>query len=750
MMQVKKFKSKNSGQALVEFALILIVLLLLITFVIEIGRITWAWAAVQTSARTGARYAITGSSEPDICGDPIVEGCLARTESVHAVALQGLTGWRIREDVTFQDDNFTLVQIFGFNSSLPAGQQLQEGYAGEPGQPVVVRVTYNVPIITPLLRPIVENVPVFGQVTLTNELFGGQGGQTEGVSLPPPLPSLPKLGPTDTPTPTPTETEVPTVDPDATATTIPSPTLVVECDVKIQGQLIEGNRILTITGDRYVDNDSNNNVYTVEIRSIGINSEIIASGVPFGAIGNDPSDHGCANGNEGLIQLDLAITSPDYYINPAYAAGLPANIIVVVLHENGSEDDEAVISSGNATATVLAPTATLLPTFTPTPTPIVAPTLPSPGVFISFFPDGGSCVSRDPATNTIRFTIGGGNWVAGHTIKFTWDNVTTLPITVIADGDGNIAPELFDLGNIGAGAHTLTAIDSVSGDSYAKNITIPCPMPVPTETPTPTPTLSPPDLIISAPKIQASSLITTYTSVDFSFAITNTGGTDINSLFFVDLFLDPPPAAFGSETSPITRTYIIADPYSDGYIAVPDMLANSSRVITITSAGGFENLPGNPPRIAWGMVDSINHIPAEEHEDNNLSSAGGIVVTQSAFTPTPTSTPSPEEDPFSIQGIVLAYYTQFVPQLRAIVYLVEQPVSGQGKIVAQANSDSNGRYRFDDVPALTGGDSYTIVACLPLAGSDAFAGSWGSVLPDATDTVIVDIYMVVSPIGCSF
>ena len=96
-MSVDQFKQKHSGQALVEFALILIVLLLLITFIIEVGRITWAWAAVQNSARSGARYAITGNSVPGICdGEPT--GCLARTESIHQIALQGLTGWTIRED----------------------------------------------------------------------------------------------------------------------------------------------------------------------------------------------------------------------------------------------------------------------------------------------------------------------------------------------------------------------------------------------------------------------------------------------------------------------------------------------------------------------------------------------------------------------------------------------------------------------------------------------------------------------------
>ena len=160
MISFREKDTKNSGQALVEFALILIVLLLLLTMVIELGRIFWAWSSVQTAARSGARYAITGQAEIDACdGEPV--GCLARTESIEEVALRNMAGLRVEQDVAFEDDYFTAVEIFGFNSALPAGQQMQLGYGGEPGQPVVVRVTYNVPIITPLLDNIVQNVPVF-------------------------------------------------------------------------------------------------------------------------------------------------------------------------------------------------------------------------------------------------------------------------------------------------------------------------------------------------------------------------------------------------------------------------------------------------------------------------------------------------------------------------------------------------------------------------------------------------------------
>ncbi|MFK7802869.1 MAG: TadE/TadG family type IV pilus assembly protein [Anaerolineae bacterium] len=747
-MLVNRYKSKNSGQALVEFALILIVLLLLITFIIEVGRITWAWAAVQSSARTGARYAITGNFEPGVCDDqPIEAGCQARTESIHDVALQGLTGWRIREDVAYQEDNFTLVQVFGTNTELAAGQQLQEGYGGDPGQPVIVRVTYNVPIITPLLRPIVENVPVFGQVTLNNELFGQTGGRTEGQALPPPLPVLPELGPTDTPTPIPTATAVPTIDPEASLTPIPTLAPSERCPIKIQGQLIEGQRILEFTGDHFVNKDKNAGVYTIDVLD-QTNGEIIASGIPVSIIPSTfAGESGCDNNNDGYVELDLADASAAYYINPAYAGGLPGGIRLVAQHENDTVDDQLVLTQAQATGTFAAPTLTPLPSETPTATPDVTLTPLPGGPFVSF-PDGSNCVTPNPG---VRLPILGGNWSANHEISFIWDNSIVLPQTVTTDANGFIATVIFDLGPQAAGTHQFTARDQLTGDTFTKDILIPCPIPPTSIPPTPTPTLSPPDLIISIPEIQTSAPITEFTPVEFNFTITNIGETDINSLFFVDLFLDPPAISFGSETVPVTRTYIIADPYSDGFIAVPDLAASESQTITIRSALGFQN-DATGDRVAWGMVDSLNQIIDEEREDNNLSSAGGIAVTPAVIIPTATPETGEVAGPGSLLGNVRALYTEYVPQQRATVFLYMQPLGGApGTVVAQTVTDVDGRYAFHNVPSLTGGDTYSIVACLSLAGSNVYKDIRKDVLPDPTKPVAkLNLFMEPEVDGCTF
>ncbi len=67
----KKFhlpRPKTPGQALLEFALALPVLLLLLFGIIEFGRLLQAWMAVQNAARFGLRYAVTGEYNPAYCG----------------------------------------------------------------------------------------------------------------------------------------------------------------------------------------------------------------------------------------------------------------------------------------------------------------------------------------------------------------------------------------------------------------------------------------------------------------------------------------------------------------------------------------------------------------------------------------------------------------------------------------------------------------------------------------------------------
>ncbi len=65
-------RSKKKGQAILEFALALPVLLLILFGVIEFGRLVQAWMTVQNAARFGLRYAVTGEFYSRYCAEAAV------------------------------------------------------------------------------------------------------------------------------------------------------------------------------------------------------------------------------------------------------------------------------------------------------------------------------------------------------------------------------------------------------------------------------------------------------------------------------------------------------------------------------------------------------------------------------------------------------------------------------------------------------------------------------------------------------
>jgi hypothetical protein len=178
-MVYKKLKS-SPGQALVEFALIITVLLMIIFLIIEASRILWGWITVQNAAREGARYAITGQFDGTGCAVsdlpkftylcPLVPSSTEyRTASIIDRTHRGLTGLPLNElSGVFEDDNYYLIEVWGVDEF----GQLQPNFGGIPNNPVVVRAIYRVPIITPFFRPILPSIPVFGQVSMNNESFG--------------------------------------------------------------------------------------------------------------------------------------------------------------------------------------------------------------------------------------------------------------------------------------------------------------------------------------------------------------------------------------------------------------------------------------------------------------------------------------------------------------------------------------------------------------------------------------------------
>lgn len=669
-------RKRVHGQSLAEFALILLVLLLLVFIIIDASRILWGWVTVQNATREGARYAITGR---DDCGSD-VDRLTCVISTTHA-ALDALP---LNEDpnALFEDDNYYQIEVWGVN----ADNELINNFPGAAGKPVIVRAYYRVRVITPLLRPIRESLMVFGQVTLTNELFNSLGGDNAGIGIPPPIPPLPTPGvtPSATNTPTPGATATETAIPTATLT--PSPT---RCDTHFEGNLVHDDTFANVTGD------IGGNVIVYDL-SIPGTPPVLGT-----AILGEFDGHDC----EGY-----ALVNP---LTPPLSGG---HVILVSNNTDGSSDTQIVLNAP--------PTDTPSPTFTPLPTlpptetstPTSSPTPADPYVVV--FP---SCTNN----STINITIQGFNWTnASSTITLFWvpDGQSPEVITILPVGHPASFTFPWSRPNVPDGNHMVHAVSGADSDDAP--FTVPCPAPSPTPGPSPTNTPAPADLtIMNVPVLISTRPIVEYQPVQFQVEIENQGGVEINDQFFTDIFLDPDPTNVYSNTIAIIE--------SDGYLAVSSIVDGQTKVLTITAPLGFTG-GMTSTRVVYGVVDSILQID-ESDEFNNISPPLYV----SNVTPAPSPTPSPiPSGTDKISGVVRAFLSSsWVPVFRAQVYLVAGP-----QIINVAYTDANGIYEFSGVDPGT----YDVYACYQIEDVVHTGVRTGISPPNP----FADIFMLPDPGGC--
>jgi Flp pilus assembly protein TadG len=146
--------SKNAfteGNAIVEFAIVVPVFLLLILACIELAYIFNVQLTLQNSVRTAGRYAITGNHLPD----PLHSGLnLSRVASITQIAQQAACG----------------LSVSGITISSAVGGS---GNAGGPGDTVTISVTSKVPIVAPLVAQFFQNglYTATAKVSFRNEPF---------------------------------------------------------------------------------------------------------------------------------------------------------------------------------------------------------------------------------------------------------------------------------------------------------------------------------------------------------------------------------------------------------------------------------------------------------------------------------------------------------------------------------------------------------------------------------------------------
>ena len=702
----KRLDQASPAQAIVEFALILTVLLMIIFIIIESARILWAWNTVQNATREAARYAITGQSEAlcpdqltdtkfvderDICNLPDDPDNL-RVASITNRAYTALSGLPLNDDVLFGGEGYYDIIVYG-PGDVAGETVMKANSAGSPNEPVAVQVAYYVPIITPLLRPIAETVPVFGQTILYNESFGQLATNTDPQGLPAVIPGeIPTIGPTPTPTPSPTQTFTPT--PGATPTETGTPTSTITpvpatCPTQFEGAAVAGNTHVLVTGQVGAE-------VSIILADTG---ETLATTTLIAVSG-----HEC----EGFADFIAPV-------HPALSQALEQGWLLIAVSDDGTFDDTFVIGSPpteTPTATNT-PEATATASNTPTATPTHTPSDP----YIVLLPD---CSNNTTAT----FTVQGFNWPADEDILIFWDTSISLSTIDESQHDGAFS-RTFSIPNVADNdTYEVVAIPQFS-TALAASATFerPCPnfTPVP-ETATPTSTPRPIDLVmISPPELVSERPIVAFEPVEFSVIITNTGDIDVNDQFFVDLFFDP---------TDVFTNYIPID-QSVGFSAISSLPGGASQVITITAPLGFENEPD--PHLAYGMVDSLQGSTGgqitESSEENNISDPATIVDVTPGATPTATPTIDPSGSKF-ISGIVQSRVIQWVAQARATVYLVDS----SDKLIATQVTDLNGFYEFQNVED----DTYTVYSCIDIDNVGYFGVRTGITPPNT----LANIYML--------
>ncbi|MCX7825359.1 MAG: pilus assembly protein [Verrucomicrobiae bacterium] len=109
------------GQALVEFAIGLTVLLLLVFGVVDLGRAVFAYNSIAHCAREGTRYAIVHGSQSTApvgpaANDPTLESWVRRfATGLQAARLTVTSTWRNASGVASNDPGSIVTVVVGYN-----------------------------------------------------------------------------------------------------------------------------------------------------------------------------------------------------------------------------------------------------------------------------------------------------------------------------------------------------------------------------------------------------------------------------------------------------------------------------------------------------------------------------------------------------------------------------------------------------------------------------------------------------------
>jgi len=196
--EYKQLILNRIGQALIEFALVLPLLLFVLFILIEMTRVFHAYLAVENGVRQGIRYAVTGEYDSDYCPEPDHE-CVteAQEETARVASIKAVTydtsNTILRDDLAGDHDpgyfkttvcvSVEPSRFIAPDPTDPFSSASCEGGddPGDPGDLVSVTVDYNHPLVIPGLANIWPMVHIYTRREAIVEDFR----TNRDISLPP-------------------------------------------------------------------------------------------------------------------------------------------------------------------------------------------------------------------------------------------------------------------------------------------------------------------------------------------------------------------------------------------------------------------------------------------------------------------------------------------------------------------------------------------------------------------------------------
>ncbi|HRQ33728.1 MAG TPA: TadE/TadG family type IV pilus assembly protein, partial [Anaerolineales bacterium] len=250
LLPPRRTQQRAKAQAIVEFAIVLPILLLVLVGIMEVSRLMFAWIVIENSTRFGVRYATAGSLNPAYCAGYPGGKCetdaqkdAARIPSIKDETQRIVIGFFLRntrtESVTKADERYFNITVCSaedgrvftppvnnkpvYASCLLGGSPSE--HPGSPGQRVVVAADYNFTFIVLSafgIQPEMIHLASYREGIVENFRAVRAINTPLSMAIPTvptntPLPTetfTPSMTPTETSTPTMTYTPTPTPTPD--------------------------------------------------------------------------------------------------------------------------------------------------------------------------------------------------------------------------------------------------------------------------------------------------------------------------------------------------------------------------------------------------------------------------------------------------------------------------------------------------------------------------------------------------------